>query len=146
MNRAEIKKTIDNWIADYNMQCELMELDSRRFQIAPFLDKVVLRLWTNKFDPYNPDCPFVSAENAEEFCISDLMDEYGYIITTFPLEILHYYGYTYAKQGCFLTDYIFNVYDEDNINENDRYFGEFSPKMKDLLINKLGVKQLIKQR
>jgi hypothetical protein len=75
------------------------------------------------------------------------MDEYGYIITTFPLEILHYYGYTYSKQGClqgcFLTDYIFNEYDEYNINENDRYFGEFSPKMKDLLINKLGVKQLI---
>jgi hypothetical protein len=125
-----------------------MEIDSQRFQIAPFLDKVVLRLWTNKFDPYDPDCPFVSPEDAESFCISDLMDEYGYIITTFPLEILHYYGYTYSKQGClqgcFLTDYIFNEYDEYNINENDRYFGEFSPKMKDLLINKLGVKQLIK--
>lgn len=144
MTQKEIKRTIDTWIVDYNENCELMEIDSRRFQIALFLDKVVLRLWTNKFDPYDPECPFTSPEDAEEFCISDLKDEYGYIITTFPLEILHYYGYTYAKQGCFLTDYIFDRYNENNINDNDRYFGGFSPKMKKLLVDKLGVKQLIK--
>ena len=79
MTQNEIKRIIDTWIVDYNENCELMEIDSRRFQIALFLDKVVLRLWTNKFDPYDPECPFTSPEDAEEFCISDLKDEYGYI-------------------------------------------------------------------
>lgn len=141
------KQIIDKWISDYLMQCELMEVDSQRFKICMFLDAVVLYLGRNKFNPTDVDCQFSCAEEAEQFYIDELKQRFGYIITTFPLEVMHYYGYLYAGQGCFLVEEIFGK-TVDSFNEtpslNELYYGEFTPKIKDILINKLGVKTLIK--
>ena len=145
--KSDAKQIIDKWVSDYLMQCELMEVDSQRVNIPRFLDLVVLYLGRNRFNPTDVDCQFSSAEEAEQFYIDEIKQRFGYIITTFPLEVMHYYGYLYAGQGCFLVEEIFGK-TVDSLNEtlslNELYYGEFTPKIKDILLNKLGIKTLIK--
>lgn len=140
-----VKPIIDDWICQYSEQCEGLGVSSHRVQISRFLDLVVLHLWTNKYDPYDVNCPFESYEDAEQFCIDEIKDRFGYIIDTFPIEILYFYGYVYAKQGCFLIDYIFDKDIDYEFNDTfERYTGKFNSKFENILINKLGVKRLIK--
>ena len=138
------KQIINEWIADHERHCAELGTISPRWQVARFLDMAALRLWTNSFDPYDVDCPFESPEEAEQFAIDTIKDEYSTIIAMFPLEIMYFFGYTSAKQGCFLTDYIFDR-DEDYpfTDAIECYTGTFTPKMEDILVNKLGVKTLI---
>lgn len=147
--KLDIKQIIDKWISDYLIQCELMEIDSQRFKICQFLDAVVLYLGrlNRNFDPTAIDTDYDTPEEMEQYFIDEIKHRFGYIITTFPLEIMHYYGYLYAGQGCFLTEELFGK-SVDNLNGSpelkELYYGEFTPKIKDILINKLGVKTLIK--
>ena len=147
--KSDAKCIIDKWVSDYLMQCELMEVDSQRFKICMFLDAVVLYLGRldRNFDPTAIDTDYDTPEEMEQYYIDEIKQRFGYIITTFPLEVMHYYGYLYAGQGCFLVEEIFGQ-KVDTLNESpslkELYYGEFTPKIKDILINKLGVKTLIK--
>ena len=147
--KSDAKRIIDKWVSDYLMQCELMEVDSQRFKICMFLDAVVLYLGRldRNFDPTAIDTDYDTPEEMEQYYIDEIKQRFGYIITTFPLEVMHYYGYLYAGQGCFLVEEIFGK-KVDSLNESpslkELYYGEFTPKIKDILINKLGVKTLIK--
>ena len=149
--KSDTKRIIDKWVSDYLMQCELMEIDSQRFKICQFLDAVVLYLGRPTYDRFNPitidGSDYDTPEEMEQYFIDEIKHRFGYIITTFPLEIMHYYGYLYAGHGCFLTEELFGM-SVDNLNEStslkELYYGEFTPKIKDILINKLGVNILIK--
>ena len=138
------KQIINKWLYDHENHCAELGTVSPRWQVARFLDMAALRLWTNRFDPYDVECPFDSPEEAEQFAIDTIKEEYSHIIAIYPLEILYYLGYVHANQGCFLTEYIFG-HDKDYpfTDAIECYTGEFTPKMKDILVNKLDVKTLI---
>ena len=145
MDYKQRSQIINDWLSAHEKHCAELGTISPRWQVARFLDMAALRLWTNGFDPYDVECPFTSPEDAEQFAIDMIKEEYGTVINIFPLEVMYYLGYIQAKQGCFLTDYIFDK-DEDYefTNAIESYTGEFTPKMYDILVNKLGVKHIIK--
>ena len=145
MDYKQRRQIINDWVNEHEKHCAELGTISPRWQVARFLDMVALKLWTNRFDPYDVECPFTSPEDAERFAIDMIKEEYGAIIDMFPLEVMYFFGYMSAKQGCFLTDYIFDK-DEDYpfTNAIECYTGEFTPKMENILVNKLGVKRLIK--
>lgn len=141
------KQVIDNWLACYIKQCETLGMDSQRGLIPRFLDDVVLHLWTNKFDPTNPDCEFESFDEAETYHIGKLREQYGYIINVIPLEVMFLYAYTHVED-CYLPEYIF----DDDFKVEDihtftglvnRYTHRFNPKMERLLVQKLNIKKLL---
>ena len=145
MNYKQRRQIINDWVNKHEKHCADLGTISPRWQVARFLDMAALRLWTNSFDPYDVDCPFTSPEDAEQFAIDMIHEEYDNLIAMFPLEVMYFLGYTQAKQGCFLVDYIFDK-DEDYpfTDAIECYTGSFTPKMEDILVNKLGVKRLIK--
>lgn len=140
------EKIINKWISDYVDNCDKHDINTKQLEIAHFLDVVVLNLFNSKFNN-DVDCPFESQEEADNFYINYVKEKYHYIIDIFPLEVLYFYGYTYANKGLFLTEYILGKKPGYNFQENileERYNGKFTDKMESILINKLGVKKLIK--
>ena len=114
--------------------------------IPHFLDHVVCALWTNKFDPTDITCEYNSAEEADKTTIANIYERYADLIQTFPLEIMYYTGYQHAYNQIINTEEIFNkpfhecgAFDNKN---GEMYWGRFTEKMEDILINKLGVKKL----
>ena len=138
MSYEHRKQVIEDWLICHN---------NNLGEIPRFLDDVVLHLWTNKFDPTDPGCQFESFAEAEEYHINELKNKHGYIISTIPLEVLFMYAYTHVEE-CYLPEYIFD--DNFKIEEVhtftglvNRYTKMFHPKLKRLLIHKLGVKKLM---
>lgn len=114
--------------------------------IPHFLDHVVCALWITKFDPTDITCEYDSAEEADEASITKICERYSDLIQTFPLEIMYYIGYQHAYNQIISTEEIFNKpFHEcgafDNRN-GEMYWGRFTEKMENILINKLGVKKL----
>lgn len=145
MNYNQRKQIIDEWIKQHESHCAELGTISHCWCIGKFLDMVALKLWTNKFNPNDIDCPYNSYEEAETHAIKSIKEVYSYIINVFPLEVLYFYGYNSAQHECFLIDYIFGKEPEYIFaSPVEKYIGEFTPKMEDILINKLGVKKLIK--
>ena len=141
MTYDERKQQIDNWVRQYENHCAELGTISFSWQIAKFLDQVVLKLWTNKFNPL--DVEYLNESEAEQCVIDSIMEEFKFIVDMFPIEILYYYGYAQARSNCFLIEEIFDkTIDYGFCNSMERYIGAFSPKMTDILIEKLGVKRL----
>ena len=97
MNYRERARLINDWIVKHENHCAELGTISPKWRVARFLDMTALKLWTNRFDPYDVDCPFTSPEDAEQFVIDTIKDEYNDVITMFPLEVMYYLGYTQAE-------------------------------------------------
>lgn len=111
--------------------------------IPHFLDSVVLSLWTSGYDPYDVSCDYDSDEEWELDTIKKFREKYSHIIEKYPLEVLFYFGHTYGNRT-YLEEEIFGVDAHYSFYENkhNAYLGKFSPKMEQILTEKIGVKNI----
>lgn len=135
------------YVEPANVEDTLTHLSRNPLLVIPhFLDHVVCALWITKFDPTDITCEYDSAEEADEVKTAEICERYSNFIQTFPLEIMYYVGYQHAYNQIINTEEIFNKpFHEcgtfDNRN-GEMYWGRFTEKMENILINKLGVKKL----
>lgn len=153
VNRAiETKDTlvIFNHCSDCTNEWESKELKKEHVDgsnlgvmVCHALDVIVMRLFSSKFDPYDVSCPYDSEEEAERDMIKSVKDEFAEILMM-PLEVIYLIAARWANRYMFLTDDVFgeDVEDEDI----DLYVGQFSDKLDDILVNKLGVRRLYERK
>lgn len=116
-------------------------------EIGSLIDDAIMCLWTYKFDIN--ELVYETPEELDRETYMYINDRYGETIKNIPLEMIYYYGLIdtmYHK--CFLYERAYGMSRDDIVNKynNDieSFSGRFSEKMENILVNRLGVKSLVK--
>lgn len=116
-------------------------------EIGSLIDDAIMCLWTYKFDIN--ELVYETPEDLDRETYMYLNDRYGETIKNIPLEMIYYYGLIdtlYHK--CFLYERAYGMSRDEIINKYDNdiesFSGRFSEKMENILVNRLGVKSLVK--
>lgn len=127
-NQSVRRKVIDDWI-------ERNGTDKER--ILGFLDNVILNLYNLVWDPTDCSEEAESHDEKIQLQIDSVKEKYGDVIDKYPLEILYYVG------GVNVAGQIFKdkIFEQPYMNP---YFGRFTEKFENILLNQLGVKKMFK--
>ena len=116
-------------------------------EIGSLIDDAIMCLWTYKFDIN--ELFYETPEELDHETYMYLNSRYGETIKNIPLEMIYYYGLVDTiSYNCFLYERAYGM-SRDEItnkynNDVESLSGRFSEKMENILVNRLGVKSLVK--
>jgi hypothetical protein len=116
-------------------------------EIGSLIDDVVMCMGSCNFDINELD--YDSPEQLDYETKEYIFSRYGEVIKNVPLELIYYFGIVDTiTDRCFLYNRAFGLDKDEIVN---KYFediealpGRFTNKIEDIMINKLGIKSLVK--
>lgn len=116
-------------------------------EIGSLIDDAVMCLWTYKFDINELD--YETPEELDHETYMYLNGRYRETIKNIPLEMIYYYGLVDTiSYNCFLYERAYGMSRDEIVNKYNNdiedFSGRFSEKMENILVNRLGVKSLVK--
>ena len=116
-------------------------------EIGSLIDDVIMCLWTYKFDIN--ELIYETPEELDHETVEYINGRYGETIKNIPLEMIYYYGIVdTVGYKCFLYERAYGMGKDEIVNKYknnvESFTGKFTDKMEDILVNKLGVKLLVK--
>lgn len=124
--------------------CPFVDQDAEACRVAHMLDMIVLQLFNIVYNPYDVSEEYDSQEEKEQGLANAFMEHNTWKkLLEMPLEIIYYFAYKHANHQCCETEEVFGKDIHYDFNNNyEQYAGRFTPKMEDILINKLNVKKM----
>ena len=128
----------------HEIYCPFVDVDAEAKRVAHMLDMIVLDIYNITYDPTDIGEDYDSLEEKQQAKADKyLTDKNWSKLLEMPLEILYHFGYKYASELCNMTEEVFGKDIHYSFDNNfELYAGRFTPKMEDILINKLNVKKL----